>query len=72
MKNNNIIEIKEHIIKNGGAWDLTNDNGAPMIYDEEKNVYITDLIISKDNVPCAVIPLGHFSEVVINDILITI
>lgn len=64
-------EIKSHVQKNGGMWDLTDDNGTPIIHDEKKDVMITDIIISKDDIPCAVIPLGYFSEETLNAILNT-
>lgn len=31
-----IREIKEELVRNGGTWDLTDDNGEPTVYDEEK------------------------------------
>lgn len=33
---------------NGGKWDLTDDAGKPVIFDAEKNVYIPDIMLSKD------------------------
>lgn len=47
---------------NGGKWDLTDDTGKPVIFDAEKNVYIPDIMLSKDCIPCAVIPLGYFED----------
>lgn len=47
---------------NGGKWDLTDDAGKPVIFDAEKNVYIPDIMLSKDCTPCAVIPLGYFED----------
>lgn len=47
---------------NGGKWNLTDDTGKPVIFDAEKNVYIPDIMLSKDCIPCAVIPLGYFED----------
>lgn len=46
--------IMEQMKHNGGKWDLTDD--------AEKNVYIPDIMLSKDCTPCAVIPLGYFED----------
>ncbi|MCO7112339.1 hypothetical protein NIB75_06555 [Bacteroides uniformis] len=40
----------------------TDDAGKPVIFDTEKNVYIPDIMLSKDCTPCAVIPLGYFED----------
>lgn len=37
-------EIREQLAKNGGEWDLTDDNGEPIVYDNEKDVNIPDII----------------------------
>lgn len=47
---------------NGGKWDLTDDAGKPVIFDAEKNMYIPDIMLSKDCTPCAVIPQGYFED----------
>lgn len=54
---------------NGGKWDLTDDTGKPVIFDAEKNVYIPDIMLSKDCIPCAVIPLEYFEDDTIRAIL---
>ena len=54
---------------NGGKWDLTDDAGKPVIFDAEKNVYIPDIMLSKDCIPCAVIPLGYFEDDTISAIV---
>lgn len=54
--------LTEQLCRNGGGWDLTNDEGKTTVFDAEKQVYISDLILSKDNTPCAVIPLGYFEN----------
>lgn len=56
-----VSQICDELTKNGGKWDLTDDEGTPMVYDSEKAVYIPDLI-TNDNIVCAVIPLGYFSD----------
>ena len=33
-----------------------------MVYDEEKNLFISDLVIDKEGAVCALVPLGHFSD----------
>jgi len=66
-----IKQIKDNLKRNGGEWDLTDDNGNPMIEDKEKDLFITDLVINKDNEPCAVVPLKHLSIDVLMEILIT-
>lgn len=54
--------IRGELTKDGGKWDLTDDNGEPIVYDAEKGVNIPDLTLNKDNEVCAVIPLGYFSD----------
>ena len=54
--------VMGQVKRNGGKWDLTDDTGKPVIFDAEKNVYIPDIILSKDDTPCAVIPLGYFED----------
>lgn len=72
MEQRKLLEdIKGRVVNNNGTWDLTGDNGEPLVYDEEKNVAITDLIINGDDMACAVIPLEHFSREILNRILIT-
>ena len=54
--------ITDQLKRNGGEWDLTDDTGKPVIFDAEKNVYIPDIMLSKDRTPCTVIPLGYFEN----------
>lgn len=54
--------LAEQLCRNGGGWELTNDEGKATVFDSQKQVYIPDLILSKDNTPCAVIPLGYFED----------
>ena len=43
--------------------------GQSVIFDAEKNVYIPDIMLSKDCTPCAVIPLGYFEDDTIHAIV---
>lgn len=61
--------LTEQLCINGGGWDLTNDEGKATVFDAEKQVHIPDLILSKDNTPCAVIPLGYFDADTIHAIV---
>lgn len=61
--------LTEQLRINGGGWDLTNDEGKATVFDSEKQVYIPDLILSKDNTPCAVIPLKYFDADTIHAIV---
>lgn len=54
-------EIKEKLARNGGTWDLTGDDGEPMVYDKEKEMPIPDLALHQGE-PCAVIPLGYLCD----------
>lgn len=47
---------------NGDEWDLTDDSGNATIFDARTEIYITDVILSKDGTPCAIVPLGHFED----------
>lgn len=55
-------EIREQLAKNGGEWDLTDDNGEPTVYDNEKDVNIPDITLKNDKEVCAIIPLGYFCD----------
>lgn len=55
-------EIREQLTKNGGEWDLTDDNGEPIVYDNEKDVNIPDIMLKDGKEVCAVIPLGYFDD----------
>lgn len=54
--------IKESIQRQSGSVKLTDEKGEPMVYDEEKNLFITDLMIDKEGTVCALVPLGHFND----------
>lgn len=64
-----IEQIKEHVEKNQGQWDLTNDDGNPIVFCYKKNVHIPDLAINKDGKVCALVPLSQFSEEALLNIL---
>lgn len=64
--------ITDQLERNGGEWDLTDDTGTPVIFDAEKDVYIPDIMLSKDGTPCAVIPLGYFEDDTIRAIVDTV
>ena len=72
-KNAEASEMLDYITSrlklNGEEWDLTDDTGKPVIFDAEKNVYIPDIMLSKDCTPCAVIPLGYFEDDTIHAIV---
>lgn len=53
---------------NGEPWDLTNDCGEPTVFDAQKELFIRDIVLNKDNDPCALIPLGHLEDETIRDI----
>lgn len=55
-------EIREQLTKNGGEWDLTDDNGESIVYDNEKDVNIPDIMLKDGKEVCAVIPLGYFDD----------
>lgn len=62
-------QIKENVKKNNNEWDLTNDDGEPIIFCYEKNVHIPDLAINKDGEVCALIPLGFLADETLLNIL---
>lgn len=57
-----IQEIREQLAKNGGGWDLTDDNGEPIVYDNEKDINIPDITLKDSKEVCAIIPLGYFCD----------
>lgn len=63
-----IQKIREQLARNGGNWDLTNDEGKAIIYDFEKNIYIPELTLNDDKEVCALIPLGYFCDETIENI----
>ncbi|RHH14423.1 hypothetical protein DW228_06375 [Bacteroides fragilis] len=54
--------IKGSMQRQNGSVKLTDEKGEPMVYDEEKSLFITDLVIDKEGTVCALVPLGHFSD----------
>lgn len=54
--------LTEQLRLNQGAWDLTNDEGKATVFDARREIYISDIILSKDHTPCAVIPLIYFEN----------
>lgn len=64
-----LLYLEDRLNLNQREWDLTNDEGKATVFDSEKQVYIPDLILSKDNTPCAVIPLGYFDDDTIHAIV---
>lgn len=57
-----IQEIREQLAKNEGKWDLTDDNGEPIVYDFEKDVNIPGLLLKDGKEVCVIIPLGYFCD----------
>lgn len=57
-----IQEIREQLAKSGGTWDLTDDNGEPIVYDSEMDINIPDLMLKDGKEVCAIIPLGNFCD----------
>jgi hypothetical protein len=70
-KREDLLRIKDNILKNRGEWDLTDDNGEPVVYDDNMGIPIPDLAINKDDTPCALVPLGYFDEDTLCKILAT-
>jgi len=65
-----LTEIADYLKKNGGKWDFTDDSGFPMIHCHvDDTLYIGDIVLSPDNTPCAIIPLGHLPDEIIKQIL---
>ena len=61
-----LIEIVDNLKKNGGKWDFTDDSGFPMVFGHiDDTLYIGDVILSPDNIPCVLIPLGHLPNEII-------
>ncbi|WP_416998969.1 hypothetical protein [Alistipes indistinctus] len=64
-----LLDIAADLKRNNGEpWDLTNDSGEPTVFDTRSELYIRDIVLDKDNNPCALIPLGHFEDDTIRDI----
>lgn len=70
MENSAYNAIRDLLRKNmGESWDLTDDKGETMIVDSETSLPIRDVILSKDNEPAVLVPLGYFSDETIDRIL---
>lgn len=54
--------LTDQLRLNQGDWDLTNDEGKATVFDAKKEIYISDIILSKDHIPCAVIPMECFCD----------
>ena len=66
-----LIEIADNLRKNGGKWDFTDDSGFPMVFGHvDDTLYIGDVILSSGNIPCALIPLSHLPDEIIEMIKI--
>nr|WP_195461790.1 hypothetical protein [Alistipes sp. D31t1_170403_E11] len=64
-----LLDIADKLKRNDGKpWDLTNDCGDPTVFDAGSGLYIRDVVLDKDNRPCALIPLGYFEDDTIREI----
>lgn len=64
-----LLDISMNLESNNGEpWDLTNDSGDPTVFDAQTELFIREIVLDKDNNPCAIIPLGHFEDETIRDI----
>jgi len=61
-------EMRVQLAKNDGKCDLTDDNGEPIVYDFEKDVYIPDIMLKDGKEVCAIVPLGYFCDETIEQI----
>lgn len=57
-----LLIIEANLRENEGKIRLTDEKGEPIVYDQEKSLFITDVVIQKDGTVCAVVPLGYFSN----------
>ena len=48
--------------------NLTDDCGEPTVFDAGSGLYIRDVVLDKDDCPCALIPLGHFEDDTIREV----
>lgn len=55
-------QIERKLCKNGGDWDLTNDEGVAFVIAFEGDHPIPELKLNQDGVPCAMIPLSFFND----------
>ena len=55
-------DIADKIRENKGCLELTDHLGNNCIYDHEKCVPIRNLVLDADNEAAVVIPLGYFSD----------
>ncbi|BBL00425.1 hypothetical protein A3BBH6_06610 [Alistipes onderdonkii subsp. vulgaris] len=64
-----LLDIADELKRNSGeAWNLTNDCGEPTVFDAKSELYIRDVVLNKDDRPCALIPLGYFEEDTIREV----
>lgn len=61
-------EMRVQLAKNDGKCDLTDDNGEPIVYDFEKDVYIPDIMLKDGKEVCVIVPLGYFCDETIEQI----
>ncbi len=58
-----LLDIADELkSKDGKPWNLTNDCGDPTVFDAGSGLYIRDVVLDKDERPCALIPLGYFED----------
>lgn len=64
-----LLDIADELKRNGGrTWNLTNECGEPIVFDAKSELYIRDIVLDKDDQPCALIPLGYFEDDTIREI----
>lgn len=64
-----LLDIADDLKKNNGQpWNLTNDSGDPTVFDARSELYIRDIALDRDGVPCALIPLGHLEDDTIREV----
>ena len=64
-----LLDIADKIRNAGGSCELVDSKGNNCIYDREKCVPISQLILDKEGDPAAVIPLGYFSDDMIEKVI---
>lgn len=64
-----LLDIADKLKRNDGKpWDLTNDCGDPTVFDAGSELYILNIVLDKDDQPCALIPLGYFEDDTIREV----
>lgn len=64
-----LLDIADDLKSNSGQpWSLANECGEPTVFDTQSELYIKDIVLDKDNYPCALIPLGYFEDETIREI----